>query len=74
MYAYHFFFRRMIPLGMTESTKTWPPLKVAVNRLSELLPGNDHGLDTVCSGILDGTPFVFEAERLTLHPVAASAK
>lgn len=74
MYAYHFFFRRMIPLSMTEPTTGWPPLRVNVSSLADLLPGKDPGLDTVCSGILEGTPFVFEAERLTPQTVAASTK
>jgi hypothetical protein len=64
MYAYHFFFRRMIPLKAAIPQKDWPPLKIEVASLSELLPGSDDGLDTVCSGILDGTPFVYEAEKL----------
>lgn len=71
MYAFHFFFRRMIPLAMTEPTQGWPPMKVNVQNISSLLPGNDPGLDTVCSGILDGTPFVFEAEKAVQQPVAA---
>ncbi|HEY9784850.1 MAG TPA: hypothetical protein V6D17_05565 [Candidatus Obscuribacterales bacterium] len=63
MYAYHFFFRRMIPLGMTVPADGWPPLEVRVDSLVDLLPGADQGLDVVCDGILKGTPFVYPAER-----------
>lgn len=55
-YAYHFFFRRMIPLPLIES-----PLQfvydLAVNDLGQLEPGSTAGLDTICNGILDGAAF-----------------
>lgn len=62
-YAYHFFFRRMIPLpyfaptGMKE-----PTFLVDVPTLEDLLPGRSRGLDLVCDGILKGTSFVYPAE------------
>lgn len=58
-YAYHYFFRRMIPL--TSLADTGVPPDFAFGNLAELQPGNDPGLDVVCSGILDGAPFVFDA-------------
>ena len=63
MYAYHFFFRRMIPLPMIEPMSGWPPYRVAIQSLDDLRPGADPGLDVICEGILNGTPFVFSAER-----------
>jgi hypothetical protein len=63
-YAYHFFFRRMIPLSFMEPTAGWPPYRIAVDRLDELLPGADPGLDVICEGILSGSPFVYPAERI----------
>jgi len=66
-YAYHFFFRRMVPLPFMEPTKQAVPYRLAISSLEELLPGRHPGLDLVCAGILSGTPFVYEAERLGVH-------
>jgi len=67
-YAYHFFFRRMVPLPFLDYVAdTWPPFRIAVNALDDLLPGVHPGLDVLCNGILEGKPFVYEAERLGLH-------
>lgn len=67
-YAYHFFFRRMIPLGFMEPVAGKPPYKVNISKLDELLPGADPGLDIICEGILSGSsyPFVYPAEVLPL--------
>ncbi|MBI4420383.1 MAG: capsule biosynthesis protein, partial [Gemmatimonadetes bacterium] len=61
-YAFHFFFRRMIPISQLEPTGGEPQVRVSVSRLEELLPGRGKGLDIVCDGILRGTPFVYPAE------------
>lgn len=63
-YAYHFFFRRMIPLECVEERKGWPPFGVAIRSLSDLSPGSSQGLDVVCDGILAGTPFIYPAEEM----------
>ena len=65
-YAYHFFFRRMIPLGVVKPTvgKSWAPYAVNVSSLDQLEPGRDAGLDTICGGILDGDEFIYRAEQL----------
>lgn len=63
-YAYHFFFRRMIPLGHMVPTGSEPQFQVRLSRLEDLLPGWDPGLDVICDGILNGTDFVYPAERL----------
>lgn len=72
MYAYHFFFRRMIPFKAATPLKKWPLMKIEVDSLSDLLPGKDPGMDTVCAGILNGEPFVFEAEKQAAFTFSAS--
>ena len=62
-YAYHFFFRRMIPLPFMEPTGAWPPYRPRLDGLDALRPGATPGLDTICEGVLERRPFVFPAER-----------
>jgi hypothetical protein len=67
-YAYHFFFNRMIPLPFIEPSAGFPLYRLELNRLQQLLPG-DAGLDTICDGILGGTPFVLgRHESHASHP------
>lgn len=61
-YAYHFFFRRMIPLSMTRPVSRWRPYEIQISSLADLEPGRDHGLDVICGGILNGTDFVYSDE------------
>ncbi|MDQ3222739.1 MAG: capsular biosynthesis protein, partial [Gemmatimonadota bacterium] len=61
-YAYHFFFRRMIPLDFMEPMKADVPYRVALRSFHELEPGMSRGLDVICNGILASLPFVFPAE------------
>ncbi len=63
-YAYHFFFRRMVPLAMMEPQQGWPPYHVKLDGLDDLQPGRSPGLDVICQGILEGTPFIYPAESL----------
>lgn len=63
-YAYHFFFRRMIPFDCIEERQGWPPFGVNIRGMSDLAPGSSRGLDVVCQGILTGTPFIYPAEEL----------
>ena len=64
MYAYHFFFRRMIPLPfMQVAHDKAVPFTVEIDGLRDLLPGKHRGLDVICDGILTGAPFVYPAER-----------
>ncbi len=64
-YAYHFFFRRAIPvknLRNSSSGLRGVPYEINVTSLSELLPGKDPGLDVICEGILNNSPFIFQPE------------
>lgn len=62
-YAFHFFFRRMIPFSFMSPQKNWPPYKIDIDVLDELEEGNCLGLDVVCDGILKGTSFVYPFEN-----------
>lgn len=61
-YAFHFFFRRFVPINFMEPSADGVPYKVDIKGLGELMPGRDVGLDVVCSGILEGSEFIFPAE------------
>ncbi len=63
-YAYHFFFRRMIPLEFMVPAAGNPPFRIELDSIRELLPEASRGLDVVCQGILEGTEFVYPAELL----------
>lgn len=63
-YAYHFFFRRMIPIRFMKPAVGWPPYRAAPRSLKALEPGADAGLDVICDGILTGREFLFPAETL----------
>ena len=68
MYAYHFFFRRMLPLPFLVPSKSkCRRTTSASTSLEELMPGHYPGLDVICDGILNGTPFIYPAETLGLH-------
>ena len=67
-YAYHFFFRRMIPLPFLKPTpQAWPPFELSLGDISELKEQKHKGLDVICDGILYGSPFIYQAEHLGLH-------
>lgn len=64
-YAFHFFFRRMIPVeAIAERKGLWPPLRAHVRGLEDLAPGRDPGLDVICDGILSGSDFIYPEEVL----------
>lgn len=63
-YAFHFFFRRMIPVSMLKRGTGVAPVEIELASLDSLKPGRDPGLDVICRGIIDGTPFVFPQEDL----------
>jgi hypothetical protein len=66
-YAYHFFFRRMMPLPFLKPNGKGSMFDIAVDRLAQLAPGVHPGLDAICEGILTGSRFVFPAEHLGLN-------
>lgn len=61
-YAFHFFFRRMIPLEFMQPSKGDVPYRVSLRSFRELAPGRSRGLDVICQGILHGRPFIYPAE------------
>ena len=48
----------MIPLPFIEPKAGYPIYRLKLDRLTQLLPGQSHGLDTICGGILGREPFV----------------
>jgi hypothetical protein len=73
-YAYHFFFRRMIPLRVVEPQTRYPIYRLKIERLGQLLPGASAGLDAICDGILTGAPFICDETpvkpRVAAQPAA----
>lgn len=76
-YAFHFFFRRMIPLSFMEPVPGGL-YRLKLDSIDQLLPGRELGLDVICDGILAGTQFIYPAERVSGQPetllVNSSAK
>lgn len=72
-YAYHFFFRRMIPLPYLNPPF---PYSLELSGLDDLLPGRSVGLDVVCDGILKGQEFIypFESRLETLDYILSTSK
>ena len=56
-YAFHFFFRRMIPLDFVQPIAGPRRFATRIDGLGSLRPGANPGLDAICQGILTGTPF-----------------
>jgi hypothetical protein len=73
-YAFHFFFRRMIPLDVFTPTLKDAPYAMNIQRLHELLPGRSEGLDIICDGIMNGRPFIYPAEHEHEGPDTARTK
>lgn len=66
-FAYHFFMRRMIPIGMLEAQPyDNAPYRIPSLGLSGFSAGADLGLDIVCDGILTGSDFVYPMEEKEL--------
>ena len=77
-YAYHFFFRRMIPLEFMHPSTSDVPYRVVLRSFRELEPGRSRGLDVICDGILRNRPFIYPAEHepsaeTNSPPILASA-
>ena len=63
-YAFHFFFRRMIPLAFFERVPSNLFFTPKIGSVDELAAGRDAGLDVVCDAVLDDRPFIYPAEVL----------
>ena len=62
-YAFHYFFRRMIPLPfVSQGSSSSLAFDVNLDCLEDLRPGRFRGLDVICDGILEGGDFVYPAE------------
>jgi hypothetical protein len=64
MYAYHFFFRRMIPVRFMEPHEGKTPYRINFERLDDLLPEQDLGTDVICNAIMNATDFIYPEESL----------
>lgn len=62
-YAYHFFFRRMVPVEVIQPTKSAYSFRINLDRLDNLMPGQNAGLDVICNGILTGQDYIYEYEK-----------
>jgi hypothetical protein len=62
-YAYSYFIERQIPLNIIDRKQGhWGDLDL--NRLDELLPGNDPVLDKICESILNGKAVILDEKEL----------
>lgn len=71
-YAYHFFFNRMIPLPFIEPKAGYPIYRLKLDSFEPLLPGASPGLDVICDGILQKTPFVLPDRAALAKSFSAS--
>lgn len=68
-YAYHFFFRRMIPMpGLVRARFPGVPYEIAPQAIDGFAQGASAALDCVCDGILNGTPFVLAGDGGSVSP------
>ena len=67
-YAYHFFFRRMIPLPFIGQTDKRKGFFMKVDSLDIFRPGRSKSLDVICGGVLKETPFNYPAETEGQEP------
>jgi hypothetical protein len=58
-YAYHFFFRRCIPVAALAEQGGESLMSLRENAASLALPGRDAGLDVICEGVLNGSTFEY---------------
>ena len=63
LYAFHFFFRRMIPVNFIKHDK-YQKFKLEIP-FKEITKNKDFdkGLDIICNGIIDGKEFIYPAEE-----------
>ena len=63
MYAYHFFFKRMIPVNLIDVEKKKNQDFIITNEnIKKIFPVNnfDKGIDTICDGILNNKSFIYD--------------
>ncbi len=58
-YAYFVFFRTSMPFHTVHCGEREHPV-LTYETVSDLLPGRDRSLDIICSGVIAGTPFLYE--------------
>jgi hypothetical protein len=58
-YAYHFFFRRCVPVAALAETANSPLTSLRPDAATLARPGQDKGLDVICDGVLNGTMFEY---------------
>ncbi len=64
-YAYHFFFRRMIPIkSILEKKGSWPNLEIDKKLENILQQRSDQGLEKIIECFEDGSDFIFEDEQI----------
>ena len=73
-YAYHFFFRRMMPLPFLEKVSSNLFFTPNIASADDLAEGRSPALDLMCDAVLDGRPFIYPAERLGVHDLPAGAE
>jgi hypothetical protein len=66
-YAYHFFFRRMMPLPFLKKVASGLFFTPDIASVDALAEGRDQALDVMCEAILQQRPFIYPAEQLGLH-------
>jgi hypothetical protein len=60
-YAYHFFFRRMIPIKVIDEVQLgWPNFQVNKNFSKLLNDRNDKGFEKICNSIINHKKFIFD--------------
>lgn len=70
-YAYHFFFRRMIPISLAkEAPGVQGGFVWEIDSPGQLERGATPGLDVICNGILEETPFIYAAEEQVARAAA----
>lgn len=62
-YAFHFFFRRMIPVAAIGDLNKWHGYCLRLNGVRGLMPDRDKGLDVICDGVLEKRDFIYPAEE-----------
>ena len=72
-YAYHFFFRRMMPLPFLEKVSSNLFFTPNIASADDLAEGRSQALDLMCDAVLDGRPFIYPAERLGVHDLPGGA-